>query len=365
MDLRDNSQYVYFNIEDTFGLTQPLKDGVIKYKNYVGKSLYVPGIGWCPVSDKVLENYTTDPAKLSLRCSKDKDSFLHTVIVTSGDTRAWHVTFGEPYPCERLDIYVCYKNDSNNISIQHNAIRNEKGCEYLPLVVDATHRFEYFITVNGRHIYMSKEMAKHIEKNGFDNIRVKFDLYVPYLMFTPKDKEKEFAEYDRLLISLNKYKVDKLRFKGYKPFYFLEEDSWRNMDNHHLIIPNDVVDTKETITDSNTSNNVYSTKRKRKTFSPSIEQEINDLVVFFNDKGFTRSSEVSNYIREQELGYRFKHISGYLELSDGCQTWEFEGGIAPQYYAEICYRLGLNDNGSDAKTVGFECFEDRWEPNRR
>lgn len=90
-----------------------------------------------------------------------------------------------------------------------------------------------------------------------------------------------------------------------------------------------------------------------------IEKEISELVTFFKMKGFTHSSQVSKYIRNNKLGKKYRNISGFLEMSnEEGDSWTFEGGIAPQYYKEICHRLNLDNNRTDSFVVGFESYKD-------
>ena len=93
-----------------------------------------------------------------------------------------------------------------------------------------------------------------------------------------------------------------------------------------------------------------------KEFGKYQEQEINTLVNLFRNKGFSRSSDISNYIWKNKLGNMFPHISGYIEMSNGRDNWTFKGGIAPRYYREICERLELCNNGSRAQVVDFTSF---------
>lgn len=88
--------------------------------------------------------------------------------------------------------------------------------------------------------------------------------------------------------------------------------------------------------------------------------EVDRLVEMFKGMGFKRSAQVSRYIRSHRLGHLFPNIAGYLELDrDGCDRWEFEGGIKPQFYAMVCRRLELDNQRSNAQVVGFESYRDR------
>ena len=90
-----------------------------------------------------------------------------------------------------------------------------------------------------------------------------------------------------------------------------------------------------------------------------VEKRIEGLVAFFEPMRFTKSSQLSNYSAENQLGYKYPDLSGYLELTNGDDTWEFEGAIHPKYYAEVCYRLGLDNENSDSIPQSFESYRER------
>ena len=93
-------------------------------------------------------------------------------------------------------------------------------------------------------------------------------------------------------------------------------------------------------------------------FTTQQEREINTLVNMFRNMGFSQSSQISNYIWRHNLGNQFPHISGYLKMSNGADNWTFKGGIAPQFYREVCERLKLGNKGTDSFVVGFtSCAE--------
>lgn len=110
---------------------------------------------------------------------------------------------------------------------------------------------------------------------------------------------------------------------------------------------------------------MYFTQNQRNHKSVSMtaaqESEVNKLVELFAGMGFAKSADISRYIRTHKLGRQFPNVAGYLKLSshEGNDTWEFEGGIKPCYYAEVCRRLELSDQGSRAHVTGFESFRDR------
>ena len=183
----------------------------------------------------------------------------------------------------------------------------------------------------------------YIESHGFDDVRI--DLNSQVLFLTPYDKKKDFEEYDRLQILLNGYKPEKVKYMGKKPYYFMETTLWKNKDKHHLIVPNKVIEVQ--------------INRKKIIYDTNIEKQIEELVAFFEPMHFTKSSQLSNYIAENQLGYKYPDLSGYLELTNGDDTWEFEGAIHPKYYAEVCDRLGLGNENSDSIPQSFESFRNR------
>lgn len=73
-------KYQHFNLQETMGLSEPLKEGYVIYrlgdKKVSFKSLYVPGVGWCPITKELSEDFTNIPKGLALYCpidAKDDD----------------------------------------------------------------------------------------------------------------------------------------------------------------------------------------------------------------------------------------------------------------------------------------------------
>ena len=64
---------------------------------------------------------------------------------------------------------------------------------------------------------------------------------------------------------------------------------------------------------------------------------------------------------KHQLGYKYPDLCGYLELSNDYDTWEFEDAFHPKYYAEICYRLELDNENSDSIPQSFESYRERKE----
>lgn len=113
--------------------------------------------------------------------------------------------------------------------------------------------------------------------------------------------------------------------------------------------------------------NIYPQREKSRHYVQSLsvdeDREVERLVALFRGMGFTRSAQISRYIREHRLGLQFPNISGFLELTRDdngfVDTWEFDGGIKPKFYAEVCNRLNLYNRGSRARVTGFESYRQR------
>lgn len=70
--------------------------------------------------------------------------------------------------------------------------------------------------------------------------------------------------------------------------------------------------------------------------------EFEQLIAEITPLGFTHSSQVSSYIMGTKLGYKYKNISGIIEMELEGRTWQFKGGFPPKIYAQICSELDLN-----------------------
>ena len=80
------------------------------------------------------------------------------------------------------------------------------------------------------------------------------------------------------------------------------------------------------------------------------------LVAECKDCGFTMSYQVSRYIVNNRLGYKYRHIAGDLHLRNSYDQWIYKGGIAPKYYRMLCIELGLGNKHSDAEVEKFRSY---------
>lgn len=87
------------------------------------------------------------------------------------------------------------------------------------------------------------------------------------------------------------------------------------------------------------------------------EEEFHQLVIEMSTLRFTQSREVSAYIVRHNLGHKYKHISGILQMELDGDVWDFNGGFPPSIYARLCAELGLRNKGSRAKPGEFTPYK--------
>lgn len=102
-------------------------------------------------------------------------------------------------------------------------------------------------------------------------------------------------------------------------------------------------------------------KRQRQRDAKKIQEQLEDnefqeLVAEMRQFCFTHSSQVSQYIVTNRLGYKYRNISGVLQMELNGTIWNFKGGFPTKIYAMLCEELGLSNNGSRAKVRDFESF---------
>ncbi|WP_377477741.1 MAG: hypothetical protein P2A85_04205 [Microcoleus anatoxicus] len=73
---------------------------------------------------------------------------------------------------------------------------------------------------------------------------------------------------------------------------------------------------------------------------------------------FIYSRQLSIHIRTYQLGYRYPNISGIVTMENGGTRWLFAGGFPPEIYTIICRELNLANQGTSARAIHFESFQD-------
>jgi hypothetical protein len=97
---------------------------------------------------------------------------------------------------------------------------------------------------------------------------------------------------------------------------------------------------------------------KQKAEDREREDEFRRLVAEIEPLRFTQSSQVSAYIVRNQLGFKYKNISGILQMERDGELWDFKGGFPPDIYARLCEALGLNHKGSRAHPKQFTPYKD-------
>lgn len=87
-------------------------------------------------------------------------------------------------------------------------------------------------------------------------------------------------------------------------------------------------------------------------------QEFNELITELSKLGFTHSSEVSEYIVKNNLGNKYKNISGIIQMTKHSDKWLFDGGFPPDVYGRLCRKVKLNNNnGSQSRPGKFTPYK--------
>jgi cold shock CspA family protein len=93
--------------------------------------------------------------------------------------------------------------------------------------------------------------------------------------------------------------------------------------------------------------------------------ELYRLLKDLGSLGFTHSTQLSDYIRINQLGYRYPNISGIVTMNNGGRAWEFTGGFSREVYRIICQELGLANQGTSAIATDFESFQEIYSRNQK
>ncbi|EXE60402.1 cold-shock DNA-binding domain protein [Acinetobacter sp. 1542444] len=89
----------------------------------------------------------------------------------------------------------------------------------------------------------------------------------------------------------------------------------------------------------------------------SIEaEELLALLQEARNQNFKYSSELSQYITDNNLGEIYPHISGIVHMKQEADEWDFKGGFNRKIYAIVCKELNLKNKNSGAEAVGFTSY---------
>ncbi|MGR5318506.1 hypothetical protein [Vibrio sp. DNB22_19_1] len=84
--------------------------------------------------------------------------------------------------------------------------------------------------------------------------------------------------------------------------------------------------------------------------------EMDALLCQMRPMNFRTSKQLSNYIVQHKLGYKYPTISGVARMSNGDREWDFDGGFPREIYKIVCQELDLRNQGSRSWVVGFSSF---------
>lgn len=77
--------------------------------------------------------------------------------------------------------------------------------------------------------------------------------------------------------------------------------------------------------------------QKRKELEEIQNHEFEQLVTEIKTLNFSRTAQVSDYIVKNRLGHKYRNISGVLEMKNGTDTWNFNGGFPPQNLRKVMF----------------------------
>ncbi|MBE9121213.1 cold shock domain-containing protein [Tychonema sp. LEGE 07199] len=104
--------------------------------------------------------------------------------------------------------------------------------------------------------------------------------------------------------------------------------------------------------------------RRYRRLHTTMAYELYRLLKELGPLGFTHSGQLSIHIRRYQLGYRYPTISGIVTMEDGGTGWEFTGGFPPGIYTIICQELRLANQGTSARAIHFESFQEIYSRNQ-
>ncbi|MBL4830484.1 MAG: hypothetical protein JKY55_11455 [Aliivibrio sp.] len=86
-------------------------------------------------------------------------------------------------------------------------------------------------------------------------------------------------------------------------------------------------------------------------------REMETLISEVRPLNFETSKQLSKYIVDNNLGSKYPTISGIARMKNASDEWDFKGGFPPEIYKMICMRLGLTNQGSSARLIGFSSYK--------
>ncbi|SON49919.1 hypothetical protein [Vibrio tapetis] len=86
-------------------------------------------------------------------------------------------------------------------------------------------------------------------------------------------------------------------------------------------------------------------------------REMEELIAEMRPLNFRTSKQLSKYIVDNNLGGKYPTISGVARMKNASDEWDFKGGFPPDIYKMICIRLGLRNQGTSTRLIGFSSYK--------
>ena len=169
------------------------------------------------------------------------------------------------------------------------------------------------------------------------------------------------------IIVLDDQSVDSKHIEQYKKWYATEGEKWRKEEwNYYESRQREEEEKKledKRQEEQEALRKIEEAKRQKLIEEQKIqgeveEKEFEQLVAEMKPLGLIKSKDVSWHIMSSRLGYKYKNISGIVKMEQDGTSWNFKGGFPPVIYARLCEELGLSNQGTRARVVGFKPFKD-------
>lgn len=81
--------------------------------------------------------------------------------------------------------------------------------------------------------------------------------------------------------------------------------------------------------------------------------ELNSLIINMKKHNFKLSSQLTNYLENNNLQSFYPNIVGQVKMNNQNGDFYFEGGLDPDIYYYVCEKLELKNNNSGSKVKEF------------
>jgi len=88
------------------------------------------------------------------------------------------------------------------------------------------------------------------------------------------------------------------------------------------------------------------------------KNELQQLISDVEELNFSTSGQLSNYIISNKVGHKYPTLTGILTMHGANDSWNFNGGIDPTFYRQVCEELDLTNQNSRARAGKFVSYKD-------